>query len=148
MSLYDDIQQLTRSKISEMQLGSVAYISPTAVAVSVHAVFATEDEDEHVSYAAIEHYKQVARKELAGKFSSEGTDNAAHQDDMFSGVLQEYYPIPRNRGDEPQYKLRSLLAPEELDWNIGQLRKSARARLEHADALEAFRDQQFGRSAA
>ena len=55
----------------------------------------------------------------------------------FSGKLQDRYPLPRKAGEEAAYKLRSHLTPEERRWNVMQLRKSAHARLEHADALEA-----------
>lgn len=148
MSLHDDIVQEARQVIARMQTSNAAYISPTAVAISVHAAFGSETEDPHMTYLAIEQCKQIARRELAGKFSFEGDDNIAHQGDMFSGVLQDYYPLPRKRGDEPQYKLRSLLTSSEREWNINQLRKSARARLEHADALEAFHYQSQDKVAA
>jgi hypothetical protein len=148
MSLHDDLVQKTRTCIAGMQQHSAAFISPSAVAVTVHEAFSSGNEDDHVTYASIEHCKQIARKELAGKFSPEGQDNVAHQEDMFSGVLQEYYPLPRKRGDEPQYKLRELLSSDELKFNIDLLRKSARARLEHADALEAFRDWRVAQQSA
>lgn len=55
----------------------------------------------------------------------------------FSGKLQDRYPLPRKKGEEPAYKLRLMLTPEEREWNALQLHKSGLARIEHANALRA-----------
>ena len=85
---------------------------------------------------------------LARRYEHDSDENESYQGDMFSGELQDRYPTPRAAGEDPLYKPRAMLTREELDWNIAQLRKSADARLRHADALQAFRDDQFGQQAA
>jgi hypothetical protein len=93
-----------------------------------------------IGYLSLEQAKQMARTKLRRKFEADGEENDAHQSDMFSGLLQERYPVPVPRGSEPQYKWLRLLTRDELDWNIAQLMKSADARVQHARALQAHRD--------
>lgn len=135
MSLHDDIVQDIRRRIEDAERSRAAFISPSAIAHTVHAEFAHDDEDEHVTYCSIEHIKHLARKELGRKLDADSDENSSMQGDMFSGSLQEHYPTQVARGEEPQYVRRDLLSIEQLDYNIACLRKSARARLEHADAL-------------
>jgi len=114
-------------------------ISPGALAVVAYDKFNAGVVDPHIQWGCIEGYKGIARKLLVRRFDDGGEENAAYagQGELFSGHLQERYPIPRPKGEEPQYKLRALLTAEERAWNVRQLRKSADARLLHADALEA-----------
>lgn len=119
------------------RLSGAALISPSALAWAVLSDIAGDDLDPIVQYACLEHFKAMARKALAGRFTAEGEENPAHGDDLFSGSLQDRYPLRHQAGQEPVYKRRDLLTAEERAWNVQQLRKSARARLQHADALEA-----------
>ena len=114
-------------------------ISPAAVAAATLQEFAAPDLEPHIEYASLEHFKNMARKVLARRFDDEGDDNSAYagQGELFSGHLQERYPIPRKKGEDAVYKRREDLTPEERRWNVKSLRKSADARLAHADALEA-----------
>lgn len=120
-----------------------AIVGPGALASRVYDAFATGEEEPHIQYASIEHLKHMARVFLARHHDADGDDNPAHkvQGELpgisFSGQLQDRYPLPRKPGEEPAYKLRSQLTAEERAWNVQQLRKSAKARQEHADALEA-----------
>lgn len=137
MSLHEHV-------VAEMQRfvtdhANCAVLSPGALAVVAFDKFNAGTIDPHIKWGCIEGYKGIARKLLGRRFDDGGDDNAAYaeQGELFSGHLQERYPIPRKKGEEPQYKLRSLLTPEERAWNVRQLRRSADARQLHADALEA-----------
>jgi hypothetical protein len=116
-----------------------AVLSPGALAIVVFDKFNAGSIDPHIRWGCIEGYKGIARKLLGRRFGEDGSDSAAYaeQGELFSGHLQERYPVPRKKGEDPQYKLRSLLTPEERAWNVRQLRRSADARQLHADALEA-----------
>ena len=138
MSLHDDINQTLRRELESLE--GVLGIRPDTLALRTVAAFNGESADPHVRYGCTEHFKQMARRLLANRYDPDGAENDAHQGDMFSGHLQQRYPIPRSANEEPEYRLRELLTPDELDWNIGQLRKSADARLRHADALQSYRD--------
>lgn len=125
-------------------LDGAVIVSPAALAHRVFEIFTNGDEDPNMQYASLEHFKHMARVFLAKRKDADGEENAAHveQGDLdlgpgFSGQLQDRYPLPRKAGEEPAYKLRQHLTEDERAWNVSQLRKSARARLEHADALEA-----------
>lgn len=120
-------------------------ISPAGLAHRVFETFATGEEDVRIQYACLEHMKQMARAYLRRQNDPDSDESAAYdaQGSLFSGALQDRYPLPRNGDEEPVYKLRHHLTPEERAWNVEQLRKSAGARLKHADALEGE-----GRSAA
>jgi hypothetical protein len=120
------------------RLGGADTMSPTYLADTLLADYGGEDTDPRLRYTGREHLKQMARKVLAGRYGHEGDDNEAHQGELFSGHLQPRYPIPRAAGEEPVYKLLGALTPEELAWNVRSLRASAKARLLHADALEAW----------
>jgi len=119
-------------------------VSPASLAQGAFEEFTSGDEDLHIQYASLEHLKHMARVFLASQKNADGDNNSAHatQGDLdlgvaFSGKLQDRYPLPRKAGEEPAYKLRSELTELERAWNVQQLRKSADARAEHADALEA-----------
>lgn len=115
-------------------------VGPGSLAFGVYQHFATGIEEPHIQYASLEHLKQMARRFLAKRHDHDSDENPAHISQAsfaFSGQLQDRYPLPRHKGEEPVYKQRHQLTFEERAWNVEQLRKSANARLEHADALEA-----------
>lgn len=115
-------------------------VGPGSLAFGVYQHFAKGDENPNIQYASIEHLKQMARRYLARNHDADSDENPAHRSQgefSFSGQLQERYPLPRKGDEEPAYKLRSQLTDDERHWNVEQLRKSAGARLQHADALEA-----------
>lgn len=119
-------------------------VSPSGLAYSVYRAISTGEESDTVNYLSIEHLKQMCREFLRKRKDADSDDNDAHgaQGELalgvrFSGKLQDRYPLPRAPGEEPAYKLRHHLTPEERNWNVMQLRKSGQARLEHADALQA-----------
>lgn len=138
MSLHENIMADIGRAAEAMDANGV--ISPSAIALACVRQYG-EMPDPRVEYAALEHVKMMARKFLAGRFEDAGADNAAYagQGELFSGHLQERYPVPRSNGAEPVYKLLSLMTEAEIDWNLATLRKSARARLAHADALQAYK---------
>lgn len=145
MSVHDDIRQVILRKVDE---GAAIVAMPVEwVARSVFDEFATGDETIHMQWLGIEMCKQLARKVMASKFDADGDENPAHQADMFSGKLQDRYPVQRSAGEAPIYKRREALTAAEIDWNIGQLLKSADARQRHADALRAYRGERFAEAA-
>lgn len=137
MSLHESINAAMQRYIDER--ADCAILSPSAIAAAAYDAFASADVEPHIEYGCLEHFKGMARKVLAGRFTDEGEDNPAYagQGELFSGHLQDRYPLPRVAGTDPVYKLRALLTPDERAWNVRLLRKSADARLAHADALEA-----------
>jgi hypothetical protein len=145
MSLHEEIQTAMQQEIDALR--GVGVILPTSLALSVQRRFAEGPIQVHIAYTSLEHLKHFARRALAGRFDAEGEDNETHQHELFSGQLQDRYPTPRRGGQEPAYKLRDHLSNEEVDWNIEMLRKSAYARLEHADAMLAWSEGR-GRSLA
>lgn len=119
-------------------LDSAISIMPTALAHATYCeISPDQDEDRLVAYLTVQMLTAMARKLLGKRFSHDGDESDAYENDLFSGALQSRYPLPRQNGEEPTYKLREHLTPEERAWNVKQLRKSAQSRLEHADALEA-----------
>jgi hypothetical protein len=132
--------------MTEMQAQLDAYgdaiiVMPSALAAATFASLSPEGGASRViEYLSLQMLNAMARKLLGRKFSHESDDTDAYSGDLFSGALQPRYPLPRKRGEEPVYKLRCQLTDDERSWNVEQLRKSAQARLEHADALEAEGD--------
>lgn len=137
-------QIMTELAAQYTYLDGADLVFPSAIAHRAYDAMSTGEENENVSYASLEHFKHMARVFLAKHKDADGDENSAHGAQgaldlgtTFSGKLQDRYPLPRKPGEEPAYKLRHLLTDEERAWNVKTLRKSARARLEHADALEA-----------
>lgn len=119
-------------------LDSAVAIMPRALAMATYRdISPDEQEDRLVQYLTVEMLTAMARKLLGKRFNHDSDETDAYRGDLFSGALQERYPLPRKNGEEPAYKLRRELTADERAWNVKQLRKSASARLEHADALEA-----------
>ena len=78
--------------------------------------------------------RQIARQLLAVKYDPSKED----EDSLFKD-LQWRYPTARSAtAEEPEYVLRDLMNDEDLNYNVGRLRAEARAKLDHADALEAW----------
>lgn len=136
MSMHEELTDSINREIES--LGSAIALSPTTVALAVQRHFSATPIEPHIQYTSLEHIKHMARRILAGRFQPDGEDNDSHQQDMFTGHLQDRYPIPHQRGEDPIYKHREALTAKELRWNVEQLRKSAAARLRHADALQAW----------
>lgn len=138
MSLHEAISTAMTRFIDDRR--DCAIISPAAVAAATLREFNPDTLEPHIEYASLEHFKNMARKVLAHRFDDDGDENPSYaaQGEMFSGHLQDRYPLPRKRGDDPVYKLREQLTDDEVRWNLQSLRRSADARLAHADALEAW----------
>jgi hypothetical protein len=142
MSVHEEINQALREELSRCDDERISDVMPATLAERTYARFRRADDDIHVRYGCVEHFKQMARALLAAKFDpdAERSESEAYQGDMFSGHLQSRYPLPHRGREEPRYRPRELLSTTELDWNIAALRKSADARLRHADALQSYRD--------
>jgi hypothetical protein len=141
MSMHEEVAAAIQREISVFD--AQVEISPSLIAAAVLSRFAGGKLDPRVQYVSLEQLKAMARRVLAGRYEADSDDNVAHQGELFSGHLQERYPTPRARGSDAIYKLREHLTSAEVAWNIGQLRKSAAARLRHADALQAWSDEHF-----
>lgn len=135
MSLHEDIQM--RLARAHEGMAHAISITPASLALAVMREYSPDALEPHIEYGCYEHFKHMGRKFLAGRHNADGDENPAHQGELFSGHLQDRYPVPRKAGEEPVYKLREHLTAQERAWNVAALRKSAEARLLHADALEA-----------
>lgn len=114
-------------------------VTPSKVASQVLATFTTDDTGDELKWLGLEQLKQFARKALSGRFdpkASGGDDEEPSLPGVFTR-LQPRYPVPRQGGDEPEYKLRHLLTPLERAWNVRRLRSASVSFAKHADALEA-----------
>lgn len=124
--------------------GDAVIVSPSALAHSVYSAVANGDESDIVNFLSIEQLKQMCRAFLRRRNDDDGEENEVYAaqgnfgfGDVFTGKLQDRYPVPRVGSSEPVYKRRADLTAEERHWNVMQLRKSGQSRLKHADALEA-----------
>ena len=124
-------------------LSDAVEVHPAALAHACFEVFSTGEEDPHICYSSLEHLKQMARSFLRRRKDPDADESEAYsaQDSLpgitFSGQLQDRYPLPRKPGEDPVYKLRHHLTPEERQYNVDQLFKAGQARMEHGRALEA-----------
>ena len=142
-SLHKDIE--TALQIERDKLGSIKDIAPATLALAVQKRFKGRGRkiEPHIQYTSFEHLKQMARKILR-RFEPDSDESQSIQGEMFSGHLQDRYPIPHAPDEDPIYRLREALTYEEAKWNCVRLRKSIVARMEHADALQAWNENRGG----
>jgi hypothetical protein len=87
--------------------------------------------------------RQIAR-ELCRK-SYAGDEESKRQHELFPD-LQWRYPSARSKEqEEPEYVRLEHLEEVDVDYNVARLRKEGRAKLKHADSLEAWGLQRFGK---
>lgn len=85
-------------------------------------------------------FRQIARSFCRRHFDPTETV----ENDLFPETLQQRYPLSPNETDEePTYVLLDRLGQSDLLYNVTRLRKEARAKLSHADALEAWGRRKF-----
>jgi len=140
-SVYQQVCQITR-KIIDAMISNDALGLISASDVARRAFDQARNEDNVpilIEWTSVEQFKQVARRELRGKFDHDSDDNETYQGDMFSGHLQRYYPVKEKGAEDPFYKLRELLTDADIDQNLAALKKQADARLAHYDALLAYK---------
>lgn len=145
MSLHGDVDAAVSFAIHKFCSGDLLVaVSPTMVAqVAMDSLKGDADVPLCVEWAAIEQLKQMARKRLAKRYDADSEENVSMQGGLFSGELQERYPVPRPAGAEPLYKPLEMLTKDEWQWNCRQLGKTASALLRHQDALQAYGDSKF-----
>lgn len=134
-------EQITRDLDAMIEdYGDAEIITPASLALALQRNYTAGTLPPPIEYASFEHLKQMARQRLRRHYDAESDEAEAYagQGELFSGHLQDRYPLPRKRGEDPAYKRREALTEEEWRWNVQVLRKSAQARLAHADALEAW----------
>ena len=134
-SVHEQILRDTRVLIDAMEKDE--RVSPNDLADRLFGKYAPMGAEPHVRYAAIEHLKHIARVELARRFGPTNDSDDPMQPQLFDGILQRRYPLPQREGEDPIYKLRSLLTPEERAWNVAMLRRRSAGLEAHADAFEA-----------
>lgn len=80
--------------------------------------------------------RQIARGQLRGRFQPDDTEGEEH--DLFPD-LQRRYPTARSASKEdPEYVLLEHLEAVDIGFNVERLRAEGRAKLKHADSLEAY----------
>lgn len=137
MSLHEQIARAMTRYIEDR--ADCTILAPAAVAVATYRTFAADEVEPHIEYASLEHLKHMARRLLAKRFDHESDENPVYEEqgELFSGHLQERYPAARKAGEEPTYKRLEAMNDDDFAWNLRALRRSAKARALHADALEA-----------
>jgi hypothetical protein len=78
--------------------------------------------------------RQIARSQLRGRY--DGETGASEQHELWPD-LQARYPVMKS-GEEPEYVRLEDLTPADVGYNVARLRAEGRAKLRHADALEAW----------
>lgn len=81
-------------------------------------------------------------RQIARSFCRKNFDPAETiENDLFPDTLQPRYPkhfYVSSSEKEPEYVLLDLLEKSDVEFNVDRLRREARAKLRHADALEAW----------
>ena len=136
MSEHSEIMTAMKAELEHMDR-EISILPRTLAVITYSHISTSGTSDRLVEYLTLEQLTAMARKLLGRCYSHESDETVSHQGDLFSGTLQDRYPLPRKVGRDPVYKLRNQLSQDERAWNVEQLRKSGEARMKHADALEA-----------
>lgn len=116
-------------------------ISPAWIATRVMIKIQFPRELHNLGYVGCHlEVRQIARGKLRKRFDPEerAKDAAAGQGDMFSGILQDYYPRCRTKDEDPIYAPLSMLTEDDVEFNVERMRLAGHGLLRHADALEAW----------
>lgn len=135
-STYEQVNEAIAREYDALK--DAVIVAPESLAFRVYEALSSGNEDVRIQYVSVEHLKQMTRAFLRRNNDPDSDESPAYEGngDLFSGTLQARYPVLGDNGQH-YYKLRHLLTPEERAMNVERLRKSAGARLKHADALEA-----------
>jgi hypothetical protein len=87
--------------------------------------------------------RQLARELLRKTFEGEELAGERSQHELFP-ILQARYPSARSKDwEQPEYIRLDVLTEADADYNVERLRAEGRAKLKHADALEAWKRGRF-----
>ena len=116
-------------------------VSPSWLATEVMQMLDPERSSHPIEYAMAHlQFRQLARAAFAGRWEKPASGSRTEQHDLFPD-LQTRYPIGnRSEGQEPEYVLLEHMTEDDVAFNVARLRSEARAKMAHADALEAWWD--------
>lgn len=85
--------------------------------------------------------RQIARAQCRKLFEDDDNEDDNDNEPPFIGFkeLQWRYPAARSKDKpEPEYVLLDRLSHADVEYNVQRLRREGQAKLDHADALEAW----------
>lgn len=136
MSLHEQIAADITHVIE--QHDGVDAISASSVALILHDRYGGSEAEPHLGYASLEHLKQMARSRLGKRYGAATSAPNEAQGELFANALQERYPVPTPKGEDPVYKLTSALTHDEILWNASRLEKAGKTLLAHSRALKSL----------
>jgi hypothetical protein len=139
----DQLSILIRTQYDALDDEGVIAIAPSDLAQAVYEVIdPTSKSPDLVRLAAILELRQLSRAICRERYVEK--ENATDQSSLFEYALQPRYPAERGTGSgevECFYVLRDYLSLEERFAISERLRREARSKLRHADALDAETNQ-------
>ena len=138
-ALYDIVQRICDSHADRPSMHP-AWLANEAMQV----INFSRDLHELGYQAAHLQFRQIARSICRKHFDPAERSES----DLFPETLQQRYPRAVSGFEEPEYVLLELMEPRDIAFNVARLRKEAKAKLKHADALEAWGLWKFGKIAA
>lgn len=141
-NLSEQVYQVLREKYQRLDDSGDIAISPALLA---EAAYRDLDPDEGapllVRWACVMELRQLARSLCRRRIEEQEQQAETVDHDLFPVTLQDRYPARRQEGEV--YVLRAHLTAEEYDYNIARLRSEGEAKLKHADALDAEKNQRL-----
>lgn len=144
-SLAGVVDQRIRAVVLPLEESGVVILDPNLIANSVmQSIDPEKDSPDLVAYCATMDLRGRCRKFLARRHDpvEKAKDYAEIlSDDLFSGMLQDYYPARRQSdGGElaPFYVRRDELSRYEAEEIARRMSKAGNSLLAHADALLAY----------
>jgi len=144
MSLHNQIENHIAAVAQPMIDSGMAIISPAVVADEVdRRIDPGGLAPEAKTYASRMHIRNEVRRFLARNFDPirrMRTVFSEEQADLFSDVLQDYYPVKRNVEGEERllYAKRDHLSLSDANRLAERMHKAGESLMRHADALVAY----------
>jgi len=145
MSYETDLTALVSETVDSRKF--VIHISPIAIANECMEALDPDKTSVPQVYAGCHlHLRQIARAMLARAYDpadkKKRDRDALAAGDLFT--LQARYPMAHSADlEEPVYVRRDDMTEEDVKYNIARLRSEGRAKLRHADALQAWWNERF-----
>ncbi len=144
MSIHNQIENHIAAIAQPMIDRGREIISPAAIADEVDRRIDPEDiAPEQKTYASRMYIRNEVRKFLARNYDPierMKSDFSQDQTDLFSNLLQDYYPVKRNVGGEDRlvYAKRERLNLVDATRLAERMHKAGESLMKHADALVAY----------
>ena len=142
MRFNDDVQKL-RAVLQKAydKISDAKDVSPVSLATAAFAELDPQKVTPSLIYIAAHLQLRQIGRSICRDWFQRDDDHLYVAHSLFPD-LQNRYPISRTEDSDPVYRLLEHLSKDDWQYNVIRLRREAAGKMKHADALEAWGQQQ------